>query len=321
MLGPEIGWNPANAPPPGGRVALTTALPERHAATTAPLGAAPTAGLSSVSGSVETRCSVLHERVARRVLGVADEAGARPQHRRAARGVDGDGGLARQAGGENGEIAVPVGVKSPPGARSFASIAVMLGVSVFRAQTTVAWPPSPTATSQAGDRRRGGAVARAAEIGRREPKSPLAPVRTAARTTCASPSRWVLQPRRDSGAVAADGELAEPARLERLRRAGLRGRRRPGHDDQRAALARRGSSRCPRRPRRRRTLLHPVVYRHGDRRAEATSPGLRRATWRSQSSPRRWTAPTPRRPVPSASERDAADRRRVGRLGTEVRRG
>ena len=58
--GPEIGWNPANAPPPATRVALTIVFPERQAATTAPLGAAPTAGLSSVLGSAETRCSGLH---------------------------------------------------------------------------------------------------------------------------------------------------------------------------------------------------------------------------------------------------------------------
>ena len=60
IKGPEIGWNPANAPPPGTRVALTIVFPERQAATTAPLGAAPTAGSSSVLGSAETRCSVLH---------------------------------------------------------------------------------------------------------------------------------------------------------------------------------------------------------------------------------------------------------------------
>ena len=78
-------------------------------------------------------------------------------------------------------MAVPIAAKLPPGDISFASIAVMLGTSVFRAQTTVAWPPLPTAACKPVIV---GVVASSpsAEIVAGGPKAPAGPVRTAART-------------------------------------------------------------------------------------------------------------------------------------------
>ncbi|MEZ0293541.1 MAG: hypothetical protein ACAH82_13435, partial [Solirubrobacteraceae bacterium] len=145
MLGPEIVWNPENAAPPAARAAVAMVASERQAAMNAPVGDAAMAGMLAVVPICDRRVSLLQSGSP----GACSAYLTWPEsvHNTVERpvGPTATAGSVDSAGATESEIDVPRFANAPL-TRSFASISRTLGTSVWRDQTTVACPPSPTST-------------------------------------------------------------------------------------------------------------------------------------------------------------------------------